>query len=323
MGDGVPLAKGHGISPQDANTYLLYYLIDGLLQKLARRCLCQRRKSQLFLCSHPRVLKLMRRSTVAMAEAKSRSFLWPLLLFFVCPLLCCGILSSNSNIFDAGSTVPGSPIASSSPIASASLTIQTNLPTTEAITATAVPPLPGRFTQVPLLSYLNNKGIGSAPGEANFDGSGFSYPAMQLPPGGPRLLGGVRYLFPKSAPKTNDNIAALGQVIKFSPGKYQRAFMLVSTSWGTSNNPLSVTVHYADGSTSSGSFSSPDWADGPSGVVNISHRYSSTDAQGPAHIYAVQIAMDSTKIASSLTLPTTALPKVGVPCLHVFALTLQ
>jgi len=243
--------------------------------------------------SRPSVLKLMR-STVAMAEAKSNSFLWLLLLFFVCPLLCCGILSSNSNLFDLG---PSSPTAAPSPT--------------------------GGFTQVSVLSYLNNKGIGSAPGEANFDGSGFSYPANQLPPGGPTTLGGVLYQFPKSAPKANDNIAALGQVIKLPPGNYQRAFLLVATSWGTTNNPLNVTVRYTDGSTSSGSFYSSDWAIGPSGIVNVSHRYSLTDAQGSAHIYAVQIAMDSTKIASSLTLPTTALPKIGVLCLHVFALTLQ
>ncbi len=229
-----------------------------------------------------------------MAEAKSNSFLWLLLLFFVCPLLCCGILSSNSNLFDLG---PISPTAAPSPT--------------------------GGFTQVSLLSYLNNKGIGSAPGEANFDGSGFSYPANQLPPGGPTPLGGVLYQFPKSAPKANDNIVALGQVIKLPPGNYQQAFLLVTTSWDTTNNPLKVTVQYTDGSTSSGSFYSHDWAIGPPGIVNVNHRYSSTDAQGPAHIYAVQIAMDGTKIASSLTLPTTALPKVGIPSLHVFALTVQ
>jgi hypothetical protein len=242
--------------------------------------------------SRPSVLKLMR-SIIAMVEDKASSFLWLLLLFFGCPLLCCGILSSNSNLFDLGPISPND----------------------------ALPPK-GDFTQVSLLSYLNNKGIGSAPGQANFDGSGFSYAAKQLPPGGLRLLGGVPYQFPRSAPKANDNIAALGQVIKLPPGNYRRAFLLVSSSWG-SNNLLKVTVHYTDGSISSGSFYAPDWVLGPSGVVNSSHRYSSTDTQGPVHIYAVQIAMNRAKKASSLILPKTAQPNTGIPSLHVFALTLQ
>ena len=227
-----------------------------------------------------------------MAEEKSGSFIWLLLIFFVCPLLCCGILSSNSNLLQSGQISP---------------TAEVNA---------------GRFAQILLLPYLNNEGIGSASGQANFDGSSFSYPANQLPASGLRLLGGVPYLFPKSAPNANDNIAALGQVIKLPPGNFQRAFMLVATSWGATDNPLQVTVQYTDGSTSSGSFDAPDWDIGPSGVVNTD-RYSQTGTAGLAHIYAIQIAMDGTKSASSLILPTTAQPEANVLCLHVFALTLQ
>ena len=223
-----------------------------------------------------------------MAEDKSSSsFVWLLVLFFVCPLLCCGILSSNSSLFEAPTAVPT-----------------------------------GGFTQVPLLSYLNDNGIGNAPGQANFDGSGYSYPASQLPPGGLRLLGGVPYQFLNSTAGANDNIAALGQVIKLTPGNYQRALLLVATSWGLANNTMTVTVHYTDGSTSSGTFNSPDWDIGPSGVVNVS-RYSPTGIEGPANIYAVQIALDKAKTADSLTLPTTAQPEPNILCLHVFSLTLQ
>ncbi|HEX3642681.1 MAG TPA: hypothetical protein VHV10_15455, partial [Ktedonobacteraceae bacterium] len=44
------------------------------------------------------------------------------------------------------------------------------------------PVLPNSSGLVPvsLSSYVNNKGIGSAPGQANVDGSGYSYPADQL-----------------------------------------------------------------------------------------------------------------------------------------------
>jgi hypothetical protein len=177
------------------------------------------------------------------------------------------------------------------------------------------------FVKVSLLPYLNNKGIGSAPGQANFDGSGYAYPANQLPPSGQTILGGVPYQFPSSASKANDNIAALGQTITLPQGNYQQAFLLASTSWGSVSDE--IIVHYTDGSTSSELVSVDDWSIGASGVVNTSSRYSPTDIEGAVHIYAIQIAMDRTKTASSLTLPTTARPGPNIPCLHVFALTLQ
>ena len=90
-----------------------------------------------------------------------------------------------------------------------------------------VPALPtetsGHFVPVPLPRYFNNKGIGSAPGQGNFDGSGYAYPANQLPPAGQTVLNGVPYQFPGSAPGTNDNIAALGQTITLPQGNYQQA----------------------------------------------------------------------------------------------------
>jgi alpha-L-fucosidase len=277
-----------------------------------------------------------------MVEDKSNSFLWLLLFFFACPLLCCGILASNSNPFGSGPTASSSPTTQENlpSTASSSPTTQENLPSTasssptsDVNSSTAVPPLPGRFTQVSLLSYFNNKGIGSAPGQANFDGSGYSYPAKQLPSAGLRRLGGVPYQFPRSAPKANDNVAALGQVIKLPPGNYQQAFLLVSTTWGLVENTLKITVHYTDGSTSSATIDSPDWRLGPSGVVNID-RYTSTGIEGLVHIYAIHIAMNRAKRASSLTLPTTVRPSTLASrttiqagpsslCLHVFALTLQ
>ena len=175
--------------------------------------------------------------------------------------------------------------------------------------------------QVSLLPYFNNKGIGSAPGQANFDGSGFSYPADQLPPAGQTTLNGIPYQFPNSAPRTNDNVAALGQTITLPQGNYQQASLLVATSWGTINGK--IVVHYTDGSTYSGSFDVPDWGIGPAGVVNTSYRYAPSGKSGSVHIYAIQIPMDRTKRASSLTLPTTTQPSQYIPCLHVFALTLQ
>jgi alpha-L-fucosidase len=180
---------------------------------------------------------------------------------------------------------------------------------------------PNHFVQVSLLPYFNNKGIGSAPGQANFDGSGFSYPADQLPPAGQTILNEIPYQFPRSALGTSDNIVALGQTITLPQGNYQQASLLVATSWGTIDDK--IVVHYMDGSTSSGPLHVDDWSIGSPGVVNASYRYAPAGKSGPVQIYAIQIPMDRTKRASSLTLPMTAYPSLYIPCLHVFALTLQ
>jgi alpha-L-fucosidase len=178
-------------------------------------------------------------------------------------------------------------------------------------------------TLISLAKYMNNKGISTIPGQANFDGSGFSYPADQLPHPGQVTLNGQQYLFPANAPGVNDNVVALGQTISIPPGhSYQQAFLLVAGSWGLLSSI--VTVHYTDGSTVLASLSVPDWRVGPSGIVNTSYRYTPTDIdQGSVHIYAVQIELDPTKIVSSLTLPRIGQPGLAQPCLHIFALTLQ
>lgn len=229
-----------------------------------------------------------------------RSFVLTLLL--VCSSLCCCV-SYNKYIITSKLTAP---------------------------IKNALMPTPALLNPISLLSYLNNKGIGSAPGQANTDGSGFSYPATQLPQAGQRTFQGIPYQFPASAPHANDNIVALGQTIALPPGNYQQVYLLVAETWGPgsgsqgsmSNNK--IIVHYSDASTSSGSLNVPDWKLGPPGIVNTTYRYSSTGtAPDAVHIYAMQIEIDSTKIADSLILPTTAQPSSQQASLHVFALTLQ
>src|SRR5262249_13879500 len=52
------------------------------------------------------------------------------------------------------------------------------------------------LVQVSLTSFFNNKGIGSTPGQADFDGSGYSYPASQVPSAGRITVQGIVYQFP-------------------------------------------------------------------------------------------------------------------------------
>jgi serine/threonine protein kinase len=207
-------------------------------------------------------------------------------------------------------------------------TLPTPMPTVQPTTPVRIisprvpSPTPIPLLPVSLSSYVNNKGIGNAPGQANLDGSGYSYPASQLPQASQITLNAVPYLFSGSATGANDNVVALGQTINFPQGNYQQAFLLVTSTWGSTSGM--VTVNYTDGSTSSASLNAPDWLSGPSGVLSTSYRYSSTGIdKSVSYIYSVQIGIDGTKMASSLTLPSTAQPQPNQPSLHVFALTLQ
>lgn len=101
-----------------------------------------------------------------MTEHKPISF-FVLTFFLLCSSLCCCV-SYNKHMLTSEPTVPA---------------------------GLAIIPTPTRLTPISLFSYLNNKGIGSAPGQANTDGSGFSYPANQLPQAGQRTFKGVPYQF--------------------------------------------------------------------------------------------------------------------------------
>jgi alpha-L-fucosidase len=178
---------------------------------------------------------------------------------------------------------------------------------------------PGSPVAVPLSAYVNNDGIGSAPGQANFDGSGYSYPADQMPAAGPVTLGGVPYQFPASA--GDDNVVAAGQAIALPQGHYVGAYLLDASSYGPASG--TATVHYADGTSTQDSLSAPDWyASG--GAVTASYRYtpSATD-QHPVSIYASTVWLDPGKTATSITLPQTVAPAPNQPSMHIFALSLQ
>ncbi len=174
--------------------------------------------------------------------------------------------------------------------------------------------------QVTLNSFFNNKGIGNAPGQANFDGNGYSYPARQLPSGGQISVQGVPYQFPTNGSGTDDNIVAFGQTIPFAPGNYRRAYLLAAASWG----PVSGTmeVKYTDGSTTMSYVTVLDWYSNV-GVLNTTYRYYPRGIdKHPVHIYAIPITLDSTRIANALILPDQQFGPYQNGHIHVFALTL-
>ncbi|HEY5004227.1 MAG TPA: serine/threonine-protein kinase [Ktedonobacteraceae bacterium] len=193
----------------------------------------------------------------------------------------------------------------------------TALPTTAPTATPTATPAP---LMIVLDGFFNNEGIGNAPGQANFDGHGYSYPANQLPSGGQINVQGIPYQFPATGSGTNDNIVAFGQTISLRPGNYRQAFLLAAASWG----PVSgtVVIKYIDGSTSRQSLTVLDWYTS-SGALNETYRYTSNGINNhPVCIYAIPISLDSTRVADALVLPYRQSGPFQNSRMHIFALTL-
>ncbi|GIF00858.1 alpha-L-fucosidase [Paractinoplanes rishiriensis] len=175
---------------------------------------------------------------------------------------------------------------------------------------------------VPLDDLFDNNGIGVAAGDANLDGSGHGFPAAGMPTGSVTVDGVPYRIAATSAAGQNDNVVALGQSVAVPAGQYVAGFLLAASAYGSAGG--TVTVHYADGTTSSAEVSAPDWFSGDAGAVTAPYRYGpgGTDQHAVA-LYAVQVWMDPARTAQSITLPSTAAPAEGVSSLHVFAFSLQ
>lgn len=175
--------------------------------------------------------------------------------------------------------------------------------------------------QILLTSFFNNEGIGNAPGQADFDGSGYSYPADQLPAAGQIKVSSVSYLFPGHAPGTNDNITTSGQTITLTPGTYRQAFLLAAASWG----PVSgmFTIRYTDGSTETTSITVPDWYQKTSNGLSTTERYSANGIDlNAVSIYVISIPLNTTRIARALLLPALLSGPHQNGRIHIFSLTL-
>jgi serine/threonine protein kinase len=204
------------------------------------------------------------------------------------------------------------PTATTAPIAT---TLPTSIPT-------AIPTVAPRQVQlpVPLTSLFNNNAFGNAPGQANFDGSGFSYPSSQFPASRQITIQGVPYRFLNNGSGTNDNIVAFGQSIPLPTGNYRQAFLLIASSWGPVSS--NVTIHYTNGSTSNQNVTVPDWYQS-AGVLNSTYRYTSINIQDhPVAIYMLSITLDSTRAIQSLLFPQFQSGPYQSGRVHIFALTL-
>jgi len=181
----------------------------------------------------------------------------------------------------------------------------------------------GGFCPQDLGAVYDTDGVATANArsEGDFDGGGWSFPAEQLPAAGVGINGGRTYLFPDTSGTAKNFVAAHGQDIALTPGKYATLEVLLSAHNGDFTGD--ATVHYSDGTTSTGKLAASDWAAGAPRLgedvaLTVSGRYQS-DGGGDGltvRIWHNTVTVDPTRQAVSVTLP-------DQPDLEVYALTAQ
>ncbi|MEV0847685.1 glycoside hydrolase N-terminal domain-containing protein [Streptomyces sp. NPDC049954] len=177
---------------------------------------------------------------------------------------------------------------------------------------------------VDISASFDNDGISTAadPGAGDFDGAGYSYPAEQLPTPGAFASAGVSFTFPGAEDGRDDNLQARGQTLELPGGQYAAAWILASAANSpTGASEATITVTYADGSTSRETVEVTDWAKPPganeTAAVRTTYRHGPGGEDGLAvSIHQQRFPLDPARTAVSVTLPDT-------PQIHLFALTVE
>ncbi|MEV6103476.1 Tat pathway signal sequence domain protein [Streptomyces sp. NPDC051940] len=185
-----------------------------------------------------------------------------------------------------------------------------------------VPP-PGETVPVDLAPYLDNDGISAESNmtDGNFDGSGYTYPAEEMPPPGPLTHEGLSFTFPSYADGQPNNVTGQGQTLAVPAGRYAKVRLLGAASSGTVTSTLTAT--YADGSTASVPFVLADWGQAPGAgateVLRCTHRHGAGGTNSlRVGIFEVQAPLDPARELRSLTLPVHTRPQI-----HLFGLSLE
>ncbi|MDI5963450.1 GH92 family glycosyl hydrolase [Streptantibioticus silvisoli] len=180
--------------------------------------------------------------------------------------------------------------------------------------------------------YYDNVGItdDSDTSCADFDGLGYSYSAQALSaagltPGGTVTSDGLTYTWPKAASCKNDDILAAGQTILVNgTAGASKLGLLESSSNGSTSGP--VTVTYTDGTSTTRTVSSSDWAGsaGPDETAVATMSYRNASGAGSQaitmYVYATTVPIDPTRTVASVTFPDVS-ATVANSAMHVFALT--
>jgi len=194
-------------------------------------------------------------------------------------------------------------------------------------------------TDVPydnLTQAFNNIGITDEtnPTPGNFDGDGNSYSAQALAAGDPASLAdpkvtpgttistnGATFTWPNVPSGTADNVAGGGVTVKLSGQGSKLAFLGAEAGFVSDT----VTVHYTDGTTSTGTLGFPNWCctDPTAYGAQVAFYGLHRDTQsGPANygihyqVFYNSIPLTATKTVGSVTLPNAVQ-------IHVFDMTTQ
>ncbi|GAA3576187.1 GH92 family glycosyl hydrolase [Amycolatopsis ultiminotia] len=197
---------------------------------------------------------------------------------------------------------------------------------------------------VDLNAAYNNDGVATlaAPGEGNFDGTGTSYAADQLPAPGPVTLDGVTYQAPPTSGTSRNFVKSTGQALALPSGHY-RSLHIVGASDNGSTGAASATavVTYTDGSTATVPLELTGWANETpdfGNAVALTTAYQLKAGTGKidskASLYETTVPLESGKQVRSLSLATPSVPAWVAPGsggldwqrnsgLGIYAMTLQ
>jgi alpha-L-fucosidase len=195
------------------------------------------------------------------------------------------------------------------------------------------PGVAGSISSLPVdISGLrNNRGFGNSPNDADFDGTGSSYPAEFLPAES-FTYGGVDFIFPQYQENNgSDNVLAEGQTLNITSGRYIGVHMLTAAESAIATGFVNAT--YADGSTTSGAvLVDPFWAwPYPYGgdIIFPYHLTNETVDYNRSMIFRSVTWLDSSKELTSLQLPNVTSGAANGPGgaaeqtrLHIFAVSL-
>lgn len=178
------------------------------------------------------------------------------------------------------------------------------------LSGTPVASLAAAYNNVAITDETN-----TAPGD--YDGEGNSFSAQKLAAAGLTRGGavnalGARLTWPDVAPGSKDNVSSSGQAVTLSGSGGKLVFLGSGVGSGATG---SATVHYTDGTTTSGTFGFPNWSFDPANAHGATLVASSDGRNRPSgygnagiayRVFAHAIPLDPAKQVSFVVLPANA-----------------
>jgi hypothetical protein len=168
---------------------------------------------------------------------------------------------------------------------------------------------------------------------ANFDGVGYSYSGTALAaagftPGATINADGLTFKWTSGQPCSPDNILAAGQTMLVSgPAGANTLGLLENSTNGSSSG--TVTINYTDGTSSTATLSSSDWANGAgtgeTAAATMPYRNSTSGSsqQLTVYVYATTVPVDPSKTVQSVTFPDVSdTTNGGATAMHIWSVAL-